>query len=79
MNVIKLGQEDDGYVYGWVAVDEKGNRVSFLEPNQNLGKKCDKLINSMAPGQGAVGHHAEYNQGDQGMRKAPVKDHVLAR
>jgi hypothetical protein len=71
MNITKLAQDDN--VYFWVAVDEKGNRVVYLEDGQNLGKKCDKLIDMVAPSQGVIGHnHADYNKGE-GQRKAPAK------
>lgn len=80
MNITKLAQAEDDFVYAWVAVDEKGNKACFLEPGQKLGKKCDKLINDMAPGQGSVGHHdADYNSGGDGTRKAPQRDLVHTR
>jgi ribosomal protein L27 len=50
-------------IKGILVVDliTKQKRVVIL-PGQNLGKKCDKLVNALNPGEGEVEHNSDYNK-----------------
>ena len=73
MNITKLADGSD-MVYGWIVVDETGKRVFYLEDNQGLQKKCDKIVDK-SQHSGTIGHHhADYTQGEDKKKKALVRD-----
>ena len=58
MKIIKIAAEK---IKAILVVDLiTGQKKVVILPGQNLGKKCDKLVNALNPGEGDIEHNADY-------------------